>query len=319
MNRSLFFRATLLLLALAGLSLPSSAQSTPQVRRALPVPTATPVKKAVPPKRSAPKATPRPASKGHAKPTPAPASKKTAPATAAHRSIPTGPRITYTAVNVDGPYVALTFDDGPHKTNTPRLLDMLAQRKIPVTFFVLGQLVHTYPEIARRIVAEGHEIADHTWAHPNLAKMSDAQVRSQLDRTHAAVKEATGVEMKVFRPPYGSLTERQRQWINKEYGYKVILWDVDPLDWRRPGPSVVASRILDRARPGSIILVHDIHEGSVDAMPQVLDTLLARGYRFVTVSQLIAMEKAPAPATPTPTPAPVAAPAAAPPAAKPVF
>jgi len=320
MNRSSFFRTTLMMLILSGLGLPSFGQGTPTVRRALPVPTATPAPKATPsPKRAAPKAapktTPKPKARPHATPPAASPKKMTPPA--AH-TLPTGPRITYTAVHVDGPYVALTFDDGPHKTNTPRLLDMLKERKIPVTFFVLGELVKTYPEIARRIVAEGHEIGSHTWAHPNLAKMGDAQVRSQLDRTQAAVKEAAGVDITVFRPPYGSLTDRQRHWIHNDYGYKVILWDVDPLDWRRPGADVVASRILDHTRPGSIILVHDIHPGSVDAMPKVLDTLLARGYHFVTVSQLIAMEKfAPAP-SPSPSPGGAPAPTVAPPAPAPV-
>jgi peptidoglycan/xylan/chitin deacetylase (PgdA/CDA1 family) len=94
-----------------------------------------------------------------------------------------------------------------------------------------------------------------------------------------------------MRPPYGELTKRQRILVNHEFGYKVILWDVDPLDWKRPGPNVVAQRIIAGARPGSIILSHDIHPPTIAAMPQVFDSLLAKGFKFVTVSELLAMDK----------------------------
>jgi hypothetical protein len=94
-----------------------------------------------------------------------------------------------------------------------------------------------------------------------------------------------------MRPPYGELTKRQRILVNHQFGYKVILWDVDPLDWKRPGSDVVAQRIIAGARPGSIILSHDIHPPTIEAMPQVFDALLAKGFKFVTVSELLAMNK----------------------------
>src|SRR5690606_29505452 len=118
------------------------------------------------------------------------------------------------------------------------------------TFFVLGQRVEAEPAVARQIVAQGHEIAEHSWSHPNLGKMSDANVEGQLNRSRAAIVKATGVAPKLLRPPYGSFSERQRRWAHQKFGYPTILWDVDPLDWKRPGPSVVADRILSRARPG---------------------------------------------------------------------
>jgi peptidoglycan/xylan/chitin deacetylase (PgdA/CDA1 family) len=107
--------------------------------------------------------------------------------------------------------------------------------------------------------AEGHEIGNHSWSHPNLAKLSDADVRSQLQRTEDVIVKTAGIKPKLMRPPYGELTKRQRILVNHEFGYKVILWDVDPIDWKRPGPNVVAQRIIAGARPGSIILSHDIH------------------------------------------------------------
>jgi peptidoglycan/xylan/chitin deacetylase (PgdA/CDA1 family) len=200
-------------------------------------------------------------------------------------------KITFTDVNVDGPYIAMTFDDGPHATNTPKLLEMAARRHIKLTFFVLGECVEQNPTVLQREVAEGHEIGNHSWSHPNLAKLSDQAVRSQLQRTEDIIVKTAGVKPKLMRPPYGELTKRQRVWVNHDFGYKVILWDVDPLDWKRPGPSVVARRIIAGARPGSIILSHDIHPPTIEAMPQVFDALLAKGFKFVTVSELLAMDK----------------------------
>jgi peptidoglycan/xylan/chitin deacetylase (PgdA/CDA1 family) len=200
-------------------------------------------------------------------------------------------KITYTEVNVDGPYIAMTFDDGPRATNTAKLLEMAAERHIKLTFFVLGECVEQNPDVLRQEVAGGHEIGSHSWSHPNLAKLSDTGVRSQLQRTEDIIVKTAGIKPKLMRPPYGELTKRQRILVNHEFGYKVILWDVDPLDWQRPGSNVVAQRIIAGARPGSIILSHDIHPPTIEAMPQVFDALLAKGFKFVTVSELLAMDK----------------------------
>lgn len=213
------------------------------------------------------------------------------------------PKITYSQCHVEGNYIAMTFDDGPHKEQTPRLLDMLKQRGIKATFFVCGQCVAEYPAIAKRIVEEGHEIASHSWSHPNLIPMSESAVKDQLDRTHAIVKQATGVEMKLFRPPYGNFTARQRNWAFATYGYRTILWDVDTLDWQHRNPAKTEHNALTQSKAGSIVLQHDIHKTTVDAMPGTLDGLMAKGFKFVTVSELIAMDK---PVVPKPkaTPAP---------------
>jgi peptidoglycan-N-acetylglucosamine deacetylase len=200
-------------------------------------------------------------------------------------------KITFTDVNVDGPYIAMTFDDGPHATNTAKLLEIAAKRHIKLTFFVLGECVERNPTVLQREVAEGHEVGNHSWSHPNLAKLSDDAVRNQLQKTEDLIVKTAGVKPKLMRPPYGELTKRQRIWVNHDFGYKVILWDVDPLDWKRPGPDVVARRIIAGTRPGSIILSHDIHPPTIDAMPQVFDALLAKGFKFVTVSELLAMNK----------------------------
>src|SRR6266851_2962337 len=232
-------------------------------------------------------------------------------------SAPAEPRITFSSVHVDGPYIATTFDDGPSATLTPKLLDLLAAHHIKATFFVIGENVAEHPDIVARAAREGHEIGNHSWSHPNFAKMSDPGVRSQLRRTDDAIKSATGMRPNLLRPPYGSITAREKRWIHDEFGYQIILWDVDPNDWKRPGPSVVRNRILKETRPGSIVLSHDIHPGTIEAMPRTFDALEAKGFKFVTVSELIRMAVSQAPhpgshsggnsqtkATPTPSLAP---------------
>lgn len=198
--------------------------------------------------------------------------------------------VTFTRVAVSGNYVAITFDDGPHPQNTPRLLDMLRARNIKATFYVIGRSVELYPQIVRRTVAEGHEIGNHTHTHRLLSKLSDSEVRSELSRCQDAIGRAAGVRPRTMRPPYGGLLQRQRELVHAEFGYPTILWSVDPLDWKRPGPSVVTSRILSGTTAGGIVLAHDLHSQTVDAMPATLDGLLRRGFKFVTVSQLLAMK-----------------------------
>jgi len=235
---------------------------------------------------------------------------KAGPAAPAAAPVQSGPQITFNSVYVDGPFIAITFDDGPHGTLTPKLLDMLAARRLKATFFVVGECVAEFPEIVKRAAREGHEIASHSWSHPNLGKMSDDAVRSQLQKTDDAIKAAIGVRPALMRPPYGSITPRQKSWIHETFGYKTIIWDVDPFDWKRPGPAVVRDRIVNQSKPGSIILAHDIHAATVEAMPATFDQLTAKGFKFVTVSELLAMAR-PAPPKPSSTPPSIARPPAA--------
>ena len=217
------------------------------------------------------------------------------------QATPEDPSITFNSVHVDGPYIAMTFDDGPSATLTPKLLDLLAAHHIKATFFVIGENVVEHPEIVARAAREGHEIGNHSWSHPNFGKMSDDNTRSQLRRTDDAIRSATGNRPTLMRPPYGSITPREKRWIHDEFGYQIILWDVDPYDWKRPGPAVVRNRILKETQPGSIVLSHDIHPGTIEAMPSTLDALEAKGFKFVTVSELIRMA-VPKASRPSPSP-----------------
>ncbi len=210
-----------------------------------------------------------------------------APVIALPKDVATRDAATVMAVRTSSPVVAMTFDDGPHPRLTPILLDMLKARGIRATFYLIGNRVVTWPDIVRRIAAEGHEIGNHSWTHPDLSRRSNSSVMNEIDRTTDAIFRVTGRPPVTFRPPYGAFSRRQRLMLYEARNLPTILWSVDPQDWRRPGANTVAARILKGSRPGSIILSHDIQSGTVKAMPHTLDTLKQRGMRFVTVSQIM--------------------------------
>jgi peptidoglycan/xylan/chitin deacetylase (PgdA/CDA1 family) len=210
-----------------------------------------------------------------------------------YNSTPRPPRVPsqFNSVRTSRRIIALTFDDGPHPELTPKLLDILRQQGIRATFFVVGRNVEAHPEIARRIVAEGHEIANHSWSHPDLTKLGEQALRREVEDTSAAIERATGRRVTKMRPPYGAINQRIREVLTKDHNLDVVLWSVDPLDWRKPGPSVVTQRLVDGATPGGILLAHDIQAGTIEAMPETIAQLKAKGYGFATVSQLLAMRE----------------------------
>jgi peptidoglycan/xylan/chitin deacetylase (PgdA/CDA1 family) len=196
----------------------------------------------------------------------------------------------YTHVHTQAPYLAMTFDDGPSAEYTLRLLDLLKARHIKATFFLIGKKVQAHPELVRRIIAEGHEVGNHTWDHPQLSKLTDAQATDEIEKTQDAIRAACGVTPTLLRPPYGALNKPEHIWIPERLKLNVIYWTVDTEDWKQPGAAAITQRVLAGARPGAIILQHDIHGQTIDAMPAALDGLIAKGYHLVTVSQLIALE-----------------------------
>jgi peptidoglycan/xylan/chitin deacetylase (PgdA/CDA1 family) len=198
-----------------------------------------------------------------------------------------GAGLTVSRMRTARPVIALTFDDGPHPTLTPRLLDILAQRKVRATFFVIGNRVPPHAGLVRRIAAEGHEIGNHSWAHPDLSRLGDDALFDQIDRAAGAVGDAVGRAPVVMRPPYGLLSARQRRLVHETRRLPTVLWSVDPEDWRRPSPATLTARIVAASEPGAVILAHDIVAPTVAAMPDTLDRLIAGGYGFVTVSELI--------------------------------
>lgn len=195
----------------------------------------------------------------------------------------------------DQPDVALTFDDGPHPTLTPQLLDILADRGARATFYVIGRNAARYPDILRRMVAEGHEIGNHTWSHPSLFGVGDQNMLTELQRTSDAIQDAVGFAPVSLRPPYGNIYPRQSQLVWDAMQMTTVLWSIDPLDWQRPGSSVVANRIINQHHAGAVVVAHDIHGPTVRAMPAAIDGLMSRGYNLVQVSEIMGRRVWPAP------------------------
>jgi peptidoglycan/xylan/chitin deacetylase (PgdA/CDA1 family) len=186
--------------------------------------------------------------------------------------------------------VALTFDAGPSE-NSPRLLDILKEKQVPATFFLLGaRHIEKYPDLVERMAAEGHEVASHTWDHKILTKISDAQIREELSRPNAAIERLTGRRPTLMRPPQGRTDDTVHK-ISKEMGMAEVLWSVTAKDYTTNDSALITKRVLDQASRDGIILLHDIYPGTVPAVPGIIDALKERGYSFVTVPQLLAPGK----------------------------
>lgn len=203
--------------------------------------------------------------------------------------VPSAPGKRVARVSVPGNYVALTFDDGPSASLTPRVLDILKEYGASATFFVLGENAARNKSILARAASEGHEIASHTWGHVKLTGCSQEKICSEMERTSAVIAEATGRRPSLMRPPYGATNSSIVNLMADRFGMTSVLWDVDTRDWQHPGVDVVVRRAVGGARPGSIILVHDIHASTLAAVEGIVSGLQARGFRLVTVSQLIAL------------------------------
>ncbi|MER5525654.1 polysaccharide deacetylase family protein [Streptomyces sp. NPDC002677] len=187
--------------------------------------------------------------------------------------------------------VALTFDAGPSE-NSARLLDILKEKRVPATFFLLGKRhIEKYPELVRRMAAEGHEVASHTWDHKILTEISDRQIREELTRTDDAIERITGREPTLMRPPQGR-TDADVHRICRELGLSEVLWSVTAKDYLTTDSALIEKRVLDQVSRDGIILLHDIYRGTVPAVPGIIDALKERGYVFVTVPQLLAPGRA---------------------------
>jgi peptidoglycan/xylan/chitin deacetylase (PgdA/CDA1 family) len=182
--------------------------------------------------------------------------------------------------------VALTFDDGPGPYTT-KLLGMLATRHARVTFFLIGRNIEGREPVVRQELAQGNAIGDHTWSHPDLSTLPKQAVRSQLTRTLAEITRATGGPTRLMRPPYGA-TDRTVGTVAGGLGMAQVTWSVDTNDWRDRDSSLVARRAIAWAHRGDIILMHDIHPTTVNAVPAILRGLDERGFTFVTVPELLA-------------------------------
>ncbi|WP_254778267.1 polysaccharide deacetylase family protein [Paenibacillus sp. cl141a] len=187
--------------------------------------------------------------------------------------------------------IALTFDDGPDKHNTVQILDLLKRYDAKATFFVVGSRVEKHPDIVARELQEGHEIGNHSYTHPPFHNINVTKLSSELNQTQDAIYQATGMKTVLFRPPGGSYNETIVR-TSKDLGMLTVLWSwhQDTLDWRKPGVNRIVRKVLDNARNGDIVLMHDFVPSStqtVEALKVILPELQKRGYSFVTVSELM--------------------------------
>lgn len=183
--------------------------------------------------------------------------------------------------------VALTFDDGPSPETTPRLLNILTEKNTLATFFVLGYMAENNPDIIRRMNREAHEIASHTMYHQNLPTLSWDGIAHEINAANDVYRGILGRNPTLLRPPYGNINNNVRNIAN----LPLILWSVDTLDWKNRNPDTILEITMNQVHDGAIILMHDIHPTSVDAVPRLIDTLRENDYEFVTVSELVAARK----------------------------
>lgn len=186
--------------------------------------------------------------------------------------------------------IALTFDDGPDPVRTPALLDALRELGVTATFFLVGKQVDAHPELAARIVREGHEIGNHTYNHRYLPLARSHSVAAEIAATDEAIVRATGMVPALARPPYGGRSPRNVR-VFARSGKQLVLWDVNSNDWKGAAAEEVARRVVERTRPGSIILMHEAREGgevSIEAVKLLVPELRARGFEFASVTRTIA-------------------------------
>jgi len=189
----------------------------------------------------------------------------------------------------DKKVIALTFDDGPHPKETDMVLDVLSKYNVKATFFIAGKHAKWYTDPLVRASKEGHEIGNHTFTHPDISNLTAQQIESEILECEKTLVEITGEKPTLFRPPFGSYKKDELEEIAKKNNYKIILWTtVDTRDWQNPPASKIASTIINNAKNGDIILLHDYAtENTVQALDILIPAMQTKGFKFVTVSELI--------------------------------
>ncbi len=190
-----------------------------------------------------------------------------------------------THIDTDKPMIALTFDDGP-SAHTDRLLDIFDKYGGKGTFFVLGNTLDNRKDTLKRMVSEGHEIGNHSWSHRQFTNIAIDEVKDQIMMTRAKIFDITGVDCTIVRPPYGACSDEIRA-LGQEIGVSYVNWSVDTLDWKTKNADAVYKEIMKDAADGHIVLCHDLHKTTVDAMEKVIPALIEEGYQLVTVSELL--------------------------------
>lgn len=185
-------------------------------------------------------------------------------------------------------YIALTFDDGPNSNVTPQVLKALAEYNVKATFFMLASQARANPSMAKEVAMAGHEIGNHTNLHQNLVKLDTYDIEEEISESARNIEEASGQYPMMTRPPYGIFDKRVEETATA-LGTSLILWSVDSMDWKTRNAKMIKEEILNSITPGAIVLMHDIHQATADALPELLTVLIKDGYQFVTVSEILSL------------------------------
>lgn len=181
--------------------------------------------------------------------------------------------------------VALTFDDGPHPTSTPKLLQILKEEDTVATFFVVGFMAKKHPELVWAINKNGHAVANHSYSHATLTHISLVEVMTEYRATNEVIKRITGVEPRYCRPPGGKFSPDVLR-VSTQLGLTTTLWTNDPADYASPSPEVLYDRLMSRLTPGCIVMLHDGPQNTINALPRFIQSAKAAGYRFVSLDEL---------------------------------
>ncbi len=188
--------------------------------------------------------------------------------------------------------IALTFDDGPHPRYTPQILDILKKYDVHATFFLIGENVELYPDLAKRILDEGHEVGNHTFTHTKISDTSKEQLKKEIEQCERILFELTEYQPVLFRPPQGRLDSKVES-LAQMFDYKVILWNIDTRDWAHESPEAIKKNVITNIESGSIILMHDFiahNSPTPKALELFIPRLLEEGYTFTVVSDLLGSE-----------------------------
>jgi|GEM_PF-1156454 len=192
--------------------------------------------------------------------------------------------------NIEHKHIALTFDDGPDLKYTPQVLDILKEKNVKATFFIVGIQINKYPEVVQRMVDEGHLIANHTYHHPNLNSLNKTEILEELDTTDALIESIVGFKPTIVRPPYGAMNNTVKNVI-EESGRSVVLWNIDPRDWASTPVKDMYENVMKNAKDEGNILFHSFGgkqiQNTVDLLPSVIDSLTEQGYTYVTAEHFV--------------------------------
>ena len=197
----------------------------------------------------------------------------------------------YRSVTTEKKQIALTFDDGPHPSLTPKILAILAKYGVPATFFMVGQNVLNYPTAAKQVIEAGHEVGNHTFTHPHLANLNEHAIMEEIGKCEDALEELSEYRPHLLRTPQGALTQNLERCLSDD-DYILVLWSLDTRDWDNKSTAYIVQTVLGNVKSGDIILMHDYigyNSKTPEALEKIIPELLSQGYEFVTVSELLGL------------------------------